>query len=204
MSTGYRTRADRLGLVRRIEGARRAHELLHSKEEALERERIRLVGHVGRAERHWRDACDAAAGSLARARMLGAGPELGRLIAAGPPPAGVSPSWTTSMGITYPGDVVCTPGPAAALGATAALVPAIEAYRVALLAAADTAAAGEAVKRLDIELAGTRRRRRAVEEQLLPRLEAARHDLDLRLDELDREEAQRIRTAVHRREGGRS
>ena len=40
--------------------------------------------------------------------------------------------------------------------------------------------------------------------QLLPRLEAARHDLDLRLDELDREEAQRIRTAVHRREGGRS
>jgi vacuolar-type H+-ATPase subunit D/Vma8 len=64
------------------------------------------------------------------------------------------------------------------------------------MAAATLAAAAQATRRLDSELAQTRRRRRAVEDRLLPDLLEARHRLDLHLDELDREEAQRVRTAV--------
>jgi V/A-type H+-transporting ATPase subunit D len=198
-----RTHAGRLRLLARIELARRAAELLRSKEEALERERVRLEGHATRAAEVWGERCRSAAGALVRARMLGASDELSLLAATGPPPASVTADWQSSMGITYPGAVGSEPGRDAVLTSTAALGPAVDAYRLALAAAATTAAASEAVRRLDAELASTRRRRRAVEDRLLPSLETDRHELDLHLDELDREEALRVRIAVEHTSGGR-
>jgi vacuolar-type H+-ATPase subunit D/Vma8 len=189
-----RTRADRLRLLDRIALARRAGELLRSKEEALERESERLEGHLTRARAEWERLARDAAGHLVRARVLGGGGEVAALGEVAPT-ATVTPHWQASMGIVYPGEVTCVPGPMPALTSTAALRPAAAAYREALVAAATVAAADEAGRRLDAELAQTRRRRRAVEERLLPDLLDRRHRLDLRLDELDREEAQRVRAA---------
>ncbi len=196
MSASTRTRDGRLRLVARLELARHAADLLHSKEQALERERIRLEGYAHRAETEWRRRCEEAATWLVRARTLGASDEISGLIDRGPPPATVTIGWQTSMGIVYPAGVECTPGDPPTLVSTAALGPALDAYRRSLGAAATHAAASAAVRRLDAALAATRRRRRAIEQRLEPRLEAALHELDLHLDELDREEAVRVRVAT--------
>ncbi len=151
-------------------------------------------------QRRWQEAVD----QLLRARALGAGPELDRVARVAPPvPAAVVPDWQASMGITFPGSVRCDPGAPPALTSTAALRPAAAAYHRALVAAADQAATSAAVRRLEVELGATRRRRRAVEERLQPRLETSLRTLDVQLDELDREAALRVRTVLERREEGR-
>jgi V/A-type H+/Na+-transporting ATPase subunit D len=199
-----RTPADRLRLIHRLELTRHASGLLHSKEEALERERARLEGHASRSLDDWAACCDEASQRLARARMLGASDELARLVAVGAPPASVEPDWQTSMGITYPGGVECTPGEPPPVTSTAALRPTIDAFGDALQAGARHAAATMALRRLDHELADTRRRRRAIEDHLEPSLERLVHELDLRLDEVDRDEALRVRLATRNQKGARS
>ena len=197
------TRAGRQRLLARLDLADRAAGLLRNKEEALERERVRLAGHDTRARDEWRRRSQHALEKLLRARSLGAGPELELLI--GTPvvsPAEFAPDWQTSMGITYPGDVRCEPATVPEVTSTAALLPAAEAYRRALVAAAEHAATSAAIRRLDAELRSTRRRRRAIEERLQPALESARRSLDLRLDERDRSEAVRVRAATRRTEDG--
>jgi V/A-type H+-transporting ATPase subunit D len=189
-----RTRADRLRLLRRIAVAEHAAELLQSKEEALERERDRLEGYARRADEEWRDAASAAARALVRARLMGAADELGAHVPASVP-AVVRPDWQVSMGVTYPGSVGVEPGASVPLVSTAALGPAVDRYRDALSAAARRSATATAVRRLDAELVATRRRRRALEDRLVPSLRHASHELDLHLDELDRDEATRVRIA---------
>ena len=196
-----RTRAGRLRLVARLDVAAHAAELLRSKEEVLERERVRLEGHAKRASGEWAGICDVAASELVRARMLGASRELARLRGGGT--ATITPDWQDAMGIVYPGGVECEPGERPAVTATAALRPATDSYRAALVAAGQHAAASAAVERLDAELAATRRRRRAIEDRLHPALSAALHELDLHLDEADRDEALRVRMAVRQREVAR-
>lgn len=190
------TRSARLRLVARLETARHAGDLLRSKEEALDRERARLEGHTARAEADWRQRCHEAARWLVRARTLGASDEIGALIGHPAEPATVTPRWQDSMGIVYPGSVESRPGRAEALSSTAAIGPTSEAYRRALDAGATCAATTIAVDRLDTELAATRRRRRAIEERLQPELENALRELDVHLDESDREEAFRVHVAV--------
>jgi V/A-type H+-transporting ATPase subunit D len=198
-----RTPADRLRLIRRRELASHAGELLGSKEEALERERARLEGHASRSGDEWSRRCEEAATELVRARLLGASDELARLVASGAASATVEPDWQTSMGIAYAGSVACTSGESPQVTSTAALRPAIEAFRRALESGAQHAAASLALRRLDRELADTRRRRRAIDDHLRPSLDRQLHDLDLRLDEIDRDEALRVRLAVNRLEGER-
>lgn len=203
-ATRARTPADRLRLIHRLGLASHAADLLHSKEEALERERARLEGHASRARDEWAERYRVASDRLARARMLGASDELDRLVAVGTPPAAVEPDWQTSMGIAYPGSVVCTPGATPQVASTAALRPAIEAFGRALESGAQHAAASLALRRLDAELADTRRRRRAIEDRLRPDLERELHELDLHLDETDRDEALRVRLAIRQQEVTRS
>ena len=103
---GNRTRADRIGLVRRIE-------LTHVRTAICSTARRRRSSESGCA---WSATSTGPSGAgrgratrrprpLVRARMLGAGPEIARLVAASPT-ATVAPNWTTSMGVTYPGGVV--------------------------------------------------------------------------------------------------
>lgn len=200
MSAPASTPADRLRLRRRIEIARRAVDLLRNKEEALDREHVRLRSHASRAVERWREDLDTATTALVRAQMLGGSDEVTRLVAAGRSDATVTIEWVRSMGIEFPGDVTGEPGERPLLTSTAALIPTAEAFAVALRSAADAAAATEAVRRLEVELSATRRRRRSVDEHHLPELEATEHRLELRLDELDREEALRTRIAVERKE----
>jgi V/A-type H+-transporting ATPase subunit D len=200
-----RTRAGLLQIADRLERARRASELLSNKEEALERERVRLEGHATRARQAWIERCRHAEHELLRARMFGASDELALLVECGPTDrASISPHWETSMGIAYPGSVECEPGERPAVTSTAALSPAIDAYRQALEAAVQHAAASAAVERLVAELAATRRRRRAIEDRLQPALETAWRKLDLHLDELDRDEALRVRIASKLKEADRA
>ena len=192
-------RAARMQLVQRRDLAGHAVSLLSSKEEGLQHERSRLKGHASRSEQRWRARCAEASAWLVRARALGADDELRALIAHGPTPASVRPEWKMSMGITYPGSVNCDPGSEPIVSSTAALRPTIDAYRNALEAAAEHAATTKALNRLDRELAATRRRRRAIEEHLIPGLDADIHRLDLHLDEQERDEALRVRLAVDQR-----
>ena len=194
------SRAARLELMARLDLARHAADLLHSKELALQRERVRLEGHADRAREEWERCCEDAAVWLQRSRALGATDELDALVEQGPEPADVAIQWQVSMGITYPGSVDCTPGVQTGLASTSALRPAEQAHDRALVAAATHAASFAAATRLDTELANTRRRRRAIEERLLPRLESGLHELDLDLDEQDREEALRVQLAVGQRD----
>lgn len=194
-----RSRAARLHLIRRLELARHATDLLHSKEQALQRERARLEVHAERARDAWARSAGKAAAWLQRSRALGATDELDMIIAHGPQAAEIAIDWQTSMGITYPGDVRCVPAQQPDLTATAALAPTMRAHHQALDAAAAHAATRTALARLDAELATTRRRRRAIGERLVPRLESELRHLELDLDEQDREEALRVRLTSERR-----
>lgn len=185
-------RAARLDLTSRLRTAQHAADLLHSKEQALQRERVRLEGHADRTQRDWETRWREGRVWLTRARALGAGVEIGALIRRGPAPAAVNASWQNSMGSTYPGAVDCTPGAPPTFTCTAAITPTVDAFRLALAAGATHAATTTALRRLDTELLNTRRRRRAIGERLVPRLERALRELDLRLDEQDREEALRV------------
>jgi V/A-type H+-transporting ATPase subunit D len=197
-------RAVRMRLLKRRELADHAGSLLSSKEEGLQHERSRLHAHASRSEQQWQQRCQQAGVWLVRARALGADDELRTLIAHGPSPASVQPEWKMSMGIRYPGSVSCDPGPEPVVSSTAALRPTIAAYRDALEAAAQHAAATAALNRLDRELAATRRRRRAIEEHLIPGLDSDIHRLDLALDEQERDEALRVRLAVDRQRATRT
>lgn len=195
-ASNYQTQAGRLRLMAKLELAQHGANLLHSKEEALQRERVRLQGHAERTHQRWEQTCHDAATSLLRARALGATTELVSILTAGPDPATVRAHWQTSMGVTYPGDMECTPSPKPVVMSTAALRPTIDAYHLALVAAADHGSTTTALRRLNTELSNTRRRRRAVEQRLVPNLEATIHDLDLHLDEQDRDEALRVHIAT--------
>lgn len=196
-ATTTSTGAGRLRLMARLQLARHGVDLLHSKEEALQRERTRLEGHVSRTNRQWVQTCGDAAGWLLRCRALGASGELEAIMERGPDPATVTAHWQTSMGVTYPGAIDCEVGSDPVVHSTAALRPTIDAYALALRAGAEHASTTAALRRLDRELADTRRRRRAIEQRLVPRLEVALRDLDLSLDERDREEALRVHIATN-------
>jgi V/A-type H+-transporting ATPase subunit D len=197
------SRAARLHLLQRRNLAAHASSLLNSKEEALQHERSRLQAHASRSAQQWRQHCKHAEEWLLRSLALGANDELQTLIAQGAAQATVTPDWQMSMGVTYPGNVRCEPGPEPAVSSTAALRPTIDAYRSALMAAAEHAATNTALVRLDDEVGATRRRRRAIEEHLIPRLDAGIHRMDLYLDEAEREEALRIQLARNRRKVAR-
>lgn len=199
-ATSTSTRAGRLRLMARLRLARDGVGLLRSKEDVLQRERVRLEGHVARTQQTWEADSTEAAIALLRARALGASGELASIVACGAEPAIVAPRWQVSMGVIYPGVVEVTPGPEPTATSTAALRPAIDAYRRALGTAADHASTTAALNRVTTELAGTRRRRRAIEQRLIPALEAAVRRLDLRLDEQDRDEALRIHIATGQHE----
>jgi vacuolar-type H+-ATPase subunit D/Vma8 len=203
MTANQQNRAGRRAIIARLELAQHATSLLQSKEEVLQRERSRLAGHEGRSRSDWIRLCNEASEQLLRARVLGASDELTALIVRGPNPASVQADWQDSMGITYPGDVSCTPGAQFGVTGTAALLPVMIAYRAALIAGTQHAGTATALERLDRELESSRRRRRAIGDHLVPRISAELHQLDLALDEQDREEAVRIRLASGRQDANR-
>ena len=192
-------RASRLQLRTKLDLARHAIDLLRNKEEALRREQARLEGHAHRTEQEWTARCGDATTWLLRARALGASSEIAAMLDYPSEPAVVTIRWQSAMGVAYPGAVNCTPGAPTAPTTTAAMVPAAAAYQDALIAGATHAAATTALQRLEDELSNTRKRRRAIEQRLQPRLETQLHQLDLDLDERDRDAAVRTQLATRHR-----
>ena len=199
MTSTPANRAARLQLRSRLDLAHHASELLRHKEDALQREHTRLEAHAKRTEALWHAQMHEAATWLLRVRALGGSSELAQLVNP-PQPATIQTAWQTAMGVTYPGTVRCQPAPFPQVTSTAAFAPSTTAYRTALEAAARHGAASAALSRVEAELANTRRRRRALEKHLQPRLRAQLHAIDLVLDEHERDAAQRTRIAARSRE----
>lgn len=195
-------RAGRLWLLRRLASARRSLELLDRKRQLLQRELLLLADRCDETERQWARACAEAERWGLRAVALGGAADMALAAAAVAGRTRVEVPWHSTMGVRHPGDPRCAPAvlsPGDAAAANAAVGPAAAAYRQAIAAAAAHAAAATSLRVLDAELQATRRRHRAIERHRLPALEEALRRLELRLDELEREERVVTRWAQQRR-----
>jgi V/A-type H+-transporting ATPase subunit D len=184
-------RAGRLWLQRRLSTARLAADLLDRKLRILRTEQARLAARSQDTEAAWDRAGRAADVWGLRAALLGGRREL-RLAAVSA--ATVEITWSAVMGLRYPAAVTCQIPDQPAGGrepGTSAVIEAATAYRVALRAATDHAAARAALRAVDAEVAATRRRWRAVTQRWIPRLEGTLRELSQRLDEAERAEGVR-------------
>lgn len=193
-------RAGRIWLRDRLETARHGAELLERKREVLARERRRLAALADRTAEDWKRSAGATGPATLRLLLSGGRAALERT-GHDMPPARAEVEWTSAMNVTYPGHITLRLGEAPPETGPAALGPAIAAHRAALEAAVQQAAATAALRRIDAELATTGQRLRGVRDRLIPRLEDALADLEVRLDESEREEIVRTRWA-HRRATG--
>lgn len=188
-------RAGRLWLRERLDVARRATTLLERKRDLLRRQQRRLAELAQRTGVEWEHRCQDAGRWAERAFLTGGRDELARA-AARTADARVVVGWRTEAGVTYPATIraqLPTPAPQAG---PAALAFAARAHAAALDAAAAHAAATAAHQRVSAELAATGRRMRAIRDLWIPRLEATLADVELHLDETEREEHQRRRWAA--------
>jgi V/A-type H+-transporting ATPase subunit D len=117
--------------------------------------------------------------------------------------AEVELEWSYLMGVRYPTGARCTPaavGPDAAPPDNAGLVAARAAHRRAVQAAVTHAAAEAALRVLEAEEVATRRRLRAIEDRLVPRLQQALAQIQLGLEEQEHAEGVQLRWAAARQE----
>jgi V/A-type H+-transporting ATPase subunit D len=190
-------RAGRLWLVDRLAVAERAAGILDRKQHALLHEHERLETLAEQTTRTWTAAVHEAETWHRRALILGARSDL-LATSARIPPARARIVWRTEMGVEVPSAASSELPATSSLPGTPALAAAATAYRHALQVAVEHAAATTALRRVDAELAHTRRRLRAIRDRWIPRLQRALRDLELHLDEYEREAL--TRTRLHRAE----
>ena len=186
-------RMGRLWLIRRLDVADRAVSLLEEKLRLLAAERDVLRQRADETRRAWHDACRHAEAWGLRATLLAGRRALG--LATPTARASVTIGWATTIGVRYPDRVECSlPADDAAVTHTSsATVRAAEAYRAALVAAAEHAAVQSALGIVERELNATRLRVRALNKHWLPRLQEQLSSIELQLEERDRAEAIRVR-----------
>lgn len=190
-------RAGRLWLRRRLRTAEQGRDQLDRKLRILlpELERRRRTADERREQ--WTAGVAQARTWLLRASLLGGQDAL--RCARADAPAEVETTWTGSMGLRYPDDVRLVsspPDPATTGPGNAATAPAAAAVRAALAAGVSSAAAEQAVSRLEAEVAVTRRRLRALDTRWLPSLQAALAGLELSLAQGEQEDGVRLRRAA--------
>lgn len=196
-------RAGRSWLRRRLATAERGREQLDRKLRILFPEHQRLRIQAARVRADWEAACTEADGWLLRASLLG-----GQDAVRGASllePARVDVRWRATMGLTYPADahVTAAPETVGPPPGNAALAPAAAAFRAALVAGVRTAAAEEAVRRVEAEIAVTRRRLRALDKHWLPTLHQQLARRELTLEQGEQEDGLRLRRAAAALEQGR-
>jgi V/A-type H+/Na+-transporting ATPase subunit D len=195
-------RAGRSWLRQRVAFAERSLELLSRKQALLRHELAELSARHEAARLAWDASCAEADRWGLRADASGASDvRLASSAVAGQ--AAVDVSWRNTMGVRHPAEPRIVPAvlPAAeAAAANAAVAPAAGLYRQALEAAAAHAALDRSVRVVAAELRATERRRRAIEHRRLPSLRESLERLELRLDELERDERVATRWAAQRRE----
>lgn len=192
-------RSGRLWLRGRLATATRATTLLEQKLRTLRGEQRRLSLRARRTGELWTEhATDAATWGL---RAALAGGERALRLATTADLATVSITSDTSMGVTYPVWTSCEPPhrpPGVTVTGGSALERAERAYRTALESAVGHAAALEALRVVDREIATTRQRVRALDRRWIPQLRQAIADLELALEEQDRAEGLTRRRARNR------
>ena len=184
-------RAGRLWLRTRLQATRRSAELLDRKRQLMRHELTRLEVARETTERAWRDACTDAELWGRRAIELGGISDVALAAADIDGQSLVELSWHNTMGVVHPDEPtvhLARLAPSAAASANAAIGPAAEAYRQALNSGAMHAATEASYQRLRSALLATERRLRAIERHRIPVLEDELARVDLRLDELEREE----------------
>lgn len=193
-------RAGRLWLLRRLAVARRGHDVLEHKRQALRRQLDRLDELLVDARRDWEEQAAAAELWWQRAAVLAGERPLELACASVRGRAEVRLTWHNALGVVYPSEAsVSSPeGELFPAGGSAALAFAAEAHRRALEAAAELGATQLAHERTERELRATTQRLRAIERRWIPEHERALHQVELVLDESDREEAARVRWVVRR------
>lgn len=185
-------RAGRLWLTRRLQVARRGADLLDRKLRILTEELGRLHEFAAQTAEEWNRSCVEAERWLLRASVLG-GQRAVRLAADGLV-ADVTISYTVSMGVRHPASTTCViPVPATWDGPT--LTRTRQAHGVALAAAAEHAAAAEALRVVEAEALATRYRLRAIRDRWIPRLEQALAEVTLAIEEQELADAARLRLA---------
>ena len=189
-------RAGRMWLRRRLGAAERGRDQLDRKLRILVPEQQRLRILADGCQRDWLAACDDAKVWMLRATLLG-GQDAIRYAAA-PVPVEVEVMWRTALGVRYPSAAGLAGSPAEVPGVSgnAAIVPATVAYKKALVAGVRAAAAREAVRRVEAEIAVTRRRVRALDRRWLPQLHEALAVLEQSLVQAEQEDAVRLRRAA--------
>jgi V/A-type H+-transporting ATPase subunit D len=190
-------------LRRRLATAQRGHDQLDRKLHILLPELQRRRLQADQSQRQWSDACQEADTWLLRATLLGGQDALRN--ATTPQLTQIEVTWTTAMGVSYPADARLAdhtaqpssqPRTLTPLPGNAAIAPATTAFQTALLAAIRTAAAQEAVRRVEIEIAVTRRRLRALDKRWLPSLHEALTHLEMSLEQAEQEDGMRLRRAA--------
>jgi len=197
-------RAGRLWLLGRLRAARRSMELLDRKRQLLRREQSRLAELCGETRRRWVTSCSEADTWGLRAAVLGGSADVALSGSTVAGRAGVEVVWRNTMGVRHPDDPRCALpelSPAASAAANAAVAPASASYRRALEAGVANAVADRSLAVIEEELHATERRHRAIERRRVPQLEDALRRLELRLDELEREERVVTRWAQRRLQG---
>jgi V/A-type H+-transporting ATPase subunit D len=195
-------RAGRIWLVRRLEIARHGAELLDRKRQALLRRQAQARSEAAAARRAWEDAAAQVALWSARAAMCDGAGRLQMLARHVNEPASLQLSWSNLMGAQLPSvERISVPDrpPLSPLGASSAAVLLARACREATVAAARHAVAEHADREISAELRRAARRLRALRERWIPQHEQALAQLDLALDESQREQAARVRWLTHRR-----
>jgi V/A-type H+-transporting ATPase subunit D len=203
MSTAIRVlpgRAGRLRLQHQIATAERGAELLDHKLRILRVERERLTMQLDRTAAAWQNASREADAWLVRGVLLGG--ERGGRLSAVPALAEVTIEWEQSMGVRYPVKGTCAVperSPVSPPMDNAALVTARDQHRRALQAGVQQAVIEAADRVLEAEERATRRRLRAIEDRLLPRMREALAGVQLKLDEEEHDDGVRLRWAARHR-----
>jgi V/A-type H+/Na+-transporting ATPase subunit D len=173
--------------------ARRGADLLDRKLHVLAAELARFRDAEARTAAEWDRCCAEAERWLLRASMLG-GERAVRLAADGQL-AAITVPYALTMGVRHPAAPSCEiPAPVTWDGPTMARTR--QAHAAALQAAAQHAAAAEALRVLEAEAAQTRHRLRAIEDRRIPRLEQALAEVTLALEEQELADAARLRLAL--------
>lgn len=193
-------RAGRIWLLRRLAVARRGQDVLEQKRRALLREAARLEEQRDLARREWEATARDAERWWHRAAVLGGERPLELACSLVRGEAGVAVTHRAALGVVRPENAeVALPDDPPAPRATSALAYAVRAHRRALEAAACVGVAERAYAQTLAEVRATTRRLRAIERTWIPAHEEALRRLELVLDEVDREDAARVRWVLRQR-----
>lgn len=191
-------RAGRLWLRRRLATAERGTDQLAHKLHVLIRELERLQQIRTEADQAWARCVDEARAWQLRAGILGGQQAYAERPV--PEPVRIAITWSSVVGVGIPTGAELREVPGAPdVAPNAAVVATAQAFGAALRAAAELAVADEAAHRIEIEVALTRRRVRALERRWLPALRASLAAVEQSLELDEQEDGARLRRALGQR-----